>query len=143
MLFLGNGELCIQNSGFWQLPLAKDSQKYTAFTVHNLGQFEWTRTSQGLHSAPSQYQRLMELTTKGLRNIIVYIDDLLVHTSDHVAHRQSLQLLFDRLRKANLKLNLKKCFFVKSTWKNRKMHKTKSLKNTVFMILKKYYHGIF
>ena len=99
------------SSGFWQLPLEKNSQKCTAFTVHNLGQFEWTRTSQGLHSAPSQYQRLMELTTKGLHNIIVYIDDLLVHTSDHMSHRKSLQLLFDRLRKANLKLNLKKCYF--------------------------------
>jgi hypothetical protein len=99
------------SSGFWQLPLEKNSQKYTAFTVHNLGQFEWTRTSQGLHSAPSQYQRLMELTTKGLQNVIVYIDDLLVHTSDHATHRQSLQQLFDRLRKANLKLNLKKCYF--------------------------------
>ena len=99
------------SSGFWQLPLHKDSQKYTAFTVHNMGQFEWTRTSQGLHSAPSQYQRLMELTMKGLHNVIVYIDDLLVHNSDHTAHRESLQLLFDRLRQANLKLNLQKCHF--------------------------------
>ena len=99
------------SSGFWQLPLDENSRKYTAFTVHNMGQFEWTRTSQGLHSAPSQYQRLMELTTKGLHNVIVYIDDLLVHTSDHASQRHSLQLLFNRLRKANLKLNLKKCFF--------------------------------
>ncbi|MGV1013304.1 MAG: reverse transcriptase family protein, partial [Flavobacterium sp.] len=99
------------SSGFWQLPLEKNSQKFTAFTVHNMGQFEWTRTSQGLHSAPSQYQRLMELTMKGLHNVIVYIDDLLVHNSDHVAHRESLQFLFDRLRKTNLKLNLKKCHF--------------------------------
>ena len=99
------------SSGFWQLPLAPQSQKLTAFTVQNLGQFQWTRTSQGLHSAPSQYQRLMELTVKGLDNIIVYIDDLLVHNSEHVQHRLSLQLLFDRLRTANLKLNLEKCNF--------------------------------
>ena len=99
------------SSGFWQLPLDPSSQKFTAFTVQNLGQFQWTRTSQGLHSAPSQYQRLMELTVKGLHNIIVYIDDLLVHNSDHAEHRHSLQLLFDRLRVANLKLNLPKCNF--------------------------------
>jgi hypothetical protein len=99
------------SSGFWQLPLEDNSQRYTAFTIQNMGQFKWTRTSQGLHSAPSQYQRLMELTMKGLHNVIVYIDDLLVHTSTHADHRKSLQSLFDRLRKANLKLNLKKCFF--------------------------------
>ena len=75
------------SSGFWQLPLEKNSQKFTAFIVHNMGQFEWTRTSQGLHSAPGQYQRLMELTVKGLHNVIVYIDDLLVHDSEHVSHR--------------------------------------------------------
>ena len=86
------------SSGFWQLPLAPESQKCTAFTVQNQGQFQWTRTSQGLHSAPSQYQRLMELTVKGLHNIIVYIDDLLVHNSDHAQHRLSLQTLFNRLR---------------------------------------------
>ena len=27
------------SSGFWQLPLEKNSQKFTAFTVHNMGQF--------------------------------------------------------------------------------------------------------
>ena len=99
------------SSGFWQLPLDPNSQKFTAFTVQGSGQFQWTRTSQGLHSAPSQYQRLMELTVKGLENIIVYIDDLLVHSSEHDHHRHSLQLLFDRLRRANLKLNLPKCHF--------------------------------
>ena len=99
------------SSGFWQLPLAPESQKCTAFTVQNQGQFQWTRTSQGLHSAPSQYQRLMELTVKGLHNIIVYIDDLLVHNSDHAQHRLSLQTLFNRLRAANLKLNIEKCEF--------------------------------
>ncbi len=49
------------SSGFWQLPLALESKKCTAFTVQNMGQFQWTQTSQGWHSAPSQYQRLMEL----------------------------------------------------------------------------------
>jgi hypothetical protein len=64
-----------------------------------MGQFEGTQTSQGLHSAPSQYQCLMELTVKGLHNVIIYIDDLLVHNSDHIANQASLQSLFDHLQK--------------------------------------------
>jgi hypothetical protein len=47
--------------------------------------------------ALSQYQQLMELTVKGLDNIIVYIDNLLVHNSEQDQHRLSLQLLYDRL----------------------------------------------
>jgi hypothetical protein len=61
------------------------------------GQFQWTQTSQGLHSAPLQYQRLMELTVKGQHNIIVYIDDLLVHNSDHTQHCLNVQTLFNHL----------------------------------------------
>ncbi len=90
------------SNGFWQLPLAPESKKLTAFKIQNIGQFQWTRPSQGLHSAPSQYQFLMELTVKGLDNIIVYIDDLLVHNSEHDQHLHSHQLLFDRACTANL-----------------------------------------
>jgi hypothetical protein len=39
----------------------------------------------------------MELNDKGLHNIILYTDDLLVHNSDHAQHGLSLQLLFNRL----------------------------------------------
>ncbi len=41
----------------------------------------------------------------------MYIDDLLVHNSDHTQHRLSLQTLFNRLQAANLKLNIEKCKF--------------------------------
>ena len=48
---------------------------------------------------------------KGLVNVIVYIDDLLLHSKTHQEHRQQLAALFARLRNANLKVNLKKCEF--------------------------------
>jgi cellobiose-specific phosphotransferase system component IIA len=41
----------------------------------------------------------MELTVKGLHNVIINIDDLLVHNSDHIANQASLQSLFDHLQK--------------------------------------------
>ncbi len=72
-------------------------KKFTAFIVHNMGQFEWSQTSQSFYSALGQYQQLMELTVKGLHQVIDYIDDFLVHNSDHVSHSDSLLSLFDRL----------------------------------------------
>ena len=51
------------------------------------------------------------MAMRGVKNVIVYIDDLLVHSQTHAQHRHQLQQLFDRLRKTNLKVNLAKCQF--------------------------------
>lgn len=102
-------------SGFWQLPLDENSRQYTAFNLYGFGQFEWLVASMGLSSSPSAFQRLMELTLEGIKSAIVYIDDVLVHTKTHAQHRIELQKVFDRLRSANLKLNLKKCEFGSDT----------------------------
>jgi hypothetical protein len=47
----------------------------------------------------------------GLTNIIVYIDDLIVHSSSHDKHLRQLDALFSRLAVHNLKVKLKKCVF--------------------------------
>ena len=48
---------------------------------------------------------------KGLINVIVYIDDLLLHSKSHADHKEQLEQLFNRLRSAGLKVNLSKCEF--------------------------------
>ena len=98
-------------AGFWQMPLDPKSRPYTAFTIPGLGQFQWTRGAMGLKGCPGSFQRLVELAVKGIPNIIVYIDDLLVHSSSHSEHRKLLAQLFQRLRQVGLKANLKKCEF--------------------------------
>ena len=98
-------------AGFWQMPLDEKSRPYTAFTIPGLGQFQWTRGAMGLKGCPGSFQRLVELAVKGIPGIIVYIDDLLVHSSSHEEHRRLLKLLFQRLRQVGLKANLKKCEF--------------------------------
>ena len=97
------------SNAFHQMLLDDESSEYTSFTVPPLGQFKFTRTSQGLASAPSNFQRMMELAMIKLNNVIVYFDDLLVHTKTHVDHRAVLDKVFSRLRKCNLKLNPLKC----------------------------------
>jgi len=62
--------------GFWQLPLAADSRHCTAFTCPGKGQFQYNVLSMGLKGGPGSFQRMMELTTLGLDNVIIYIDDL-------------------------------------------------------------------
>jgi hypothetical protein len=81
--------------------------------MYGMGQFEFKTSPMGLLGCPASFQRLMETVTKGIPNVIVYIDDILVHSKTHDEHRRILQLLFERLTKHNLKIRLEKCHFGK------------------------------
>ena len=97
--------------GFWQLLLQPRSRPYTAFTVPGQGQFQWVTTPMGLLGAPSSFQRLMETVVHGLANVIVYIDDLLLHSTTHEQHLRQLDELLGRLALHRVKINLPKCDF--------------------------------
>lgn len=101
--------------GYWQVPLAEESRPITAFTVPGLGLFQFTVMPFGLHSAGATFQRLLdkvigpELEPK----VFAYLDDLVVVSSTFDEHLQLLRVVFERLRKAGLRLNPEKCNFCK------------------------------
>ena len=53
-----------------------------------MGQFEWIVSPMGLLGCPAYFQRLVELAMKGVVNVIVYKDELLLHSKSHNEHRQ-------------------------------------------------------
>ena len=66
-------------------------------------------------NAPAVFQRLMqrvlaELQSKAsVKFVSVYLDDVIVFSESTVGHIKHLQMVFDCLKKASLKLNPKKC----------------------------------
>jgi hypothetical protein len=97
-------------SGYWQMPLDKNSRSYTCFTIPGIGSFEWLVSPFGLKGCPASFGRLMDFIMRGLK-CITYQDDILCHSQTHTEMLNDLQDCFDRLRANKLKLNLGKCNF--------------------------------
>lgn len=99
--------------GYYQLGVAEDSRKYTAFATH-LGLFEFLKLPFGVCNGPSCFNSAMASALRGLqwKYVLTYIDDLLVYSSTFSEHIERLNLVFQRFREANLKLKPSKCFFL-------------------------------
>ena len=78
-------------SGFWQMKLEPESQPLTAFTIPITGHFHWINSPMGLLGCPASFQKLMEQVLQGLQNILIYIDDMLIHTDTHEKHLEALE----------------------------------------------------
>jgi Reverse transcriptase (RNA-dependent DNA polymerase) len=53
----------------------------------------------------------MDIILNRIANVMVYIDDLLVHSTSHKEHIETLYQVLKRLVQHNIKINLQKCFF--------------------------------
>ena len=103
-------------SGFWQIKMALGSQQYTAFTVGNLGFYEFMHMPFGLCNALAMFQHLMQ-NTLGELNLtycIIYLDDVIVFSRTEEEHLEQLHVVFKRFHKFNLKLKPSKCSFFQS-----------------------------
>src|SRR5215212_1688836 len=69
----------------------------------------------GLYNAPATFQRLMHEVLGELiyNKAPVYLNDVNVHSKTFEQHLQNLKEVFERIRKAGLKLRIDKCHFCK------------------------------
>ena len=93
--------------------LDEDSQKYTTISTH-LGLFKYTRLPFGISSAPAIFQRAIESLLKGVKNVAVYLDDIILTGESDAEHLKTLEVVLNILCKAGLRLKPSKCEFVKS-----------------------------
>ncbi|KAL8580634.1 hypothetical protein ACOMHN_043450 [Nucella lapillus] len=102
-------------SGYHQVAMSPEDRQKTAF-ITPFGLFEYLRMPMGLSTAPTTFQRLMQMTMNDLafQILLVYLDDLLIYSRSFEEHLQRLQTVFDRLREVDLTLNPKKCHLVRA-----------------------------
>ena len=98
------------NSGFWQIPLAKESSLLTTF-ITPYGRFRFNRLPFGITSAPEHFQRRMSGLLQDMEGTVCLMDDILVHGRSQEEHDQRLIAVLCRLQEAGITLNEKKCEF--------------------------------
>ena len=67
----------------------------------------------GLASAPSTFQRMMEIVLSGLgfEMCLCYLDDVIIFSKTFDEHCERLQAVLSRFRQHNLRVKLTKCTF--------------------------------
>ena len=99
-------------SGFFQIPVHPDDIQKTAFITH-AGLFEFTRLPMGSKISPPVFQRVMDMAFAGMkwRNILVYVDDVLVMSPTFDKHLEDLEEAFKRLENIGMTVKPSKCKF--------------------------------
>ena len=99
-------------SGYHHIALDKQSIKKTAFCTP-FGKYEYLKVPFGLAQAPSYFQNLMNKVLNGLNFAFTYLDDIIIFSNTAEGHLKHIQIVFDRLKAAQLKLKKSKCSFFK------------------------------
>ena len=99
--------------GFWQIPIREQDKEKTAFGT-DAGIFEYNRMPFGLSGSPAVFQNCMNAVLGDIRHFaLAFVDDIIVFSETFEEHIKHLEEVFSRLRKANLRLKISKCDFVK------------------------------
>ena len=101
-------------SGYWQIPLDESTAKCTTF-ITPFGRFYYKRLPFGISSASEIFQRTMEEILSGLKGVECYQDDILLHSKTKQEHEALKKLVKDRVKKAGMELNEKKCEYNKES----------------------------
>ena len=100
-------------SGYHHITLGKSSRAKTAFVTH-FGKYEFLTVSFGLAQAPAYFQLLMNKVLEGFHFAMTYLDDIIIFSDNELEHLEHLEVIFQRLKEAGLKMKCSKCDFFKS-----------------------------
>lgn len=97
-----------------QLLLEPDSRKYVTINTHR-GLFTYKRLPYGVSSAPSIFQRVMDSMFRGMANVLVYLDDILITGPTDEEHLRTLDAVLCKLAEGGWHLKDSKCEYLQSS----------------------------
>src|SRR5688572_13370828 len=100
-------------SGYWQVGMNPKDVEKTAF-ITPFGLYEFLVMPFGLSYALATFQRLMNHVLRDYIGLFVavYLDDVIIYTKGTLEqHLDDIKSVFDKLRDAQLKIKVKKCYF--------------------------------
>ncbi|KAL2126371.1 hypothetical protein VTI74DRAFT_1096 [Chaetomium olivicolor] len=97
---------------YYRIRIREGDEWKTAFRTR-YGHYEFLVMPMGLANAPATFQTYINHAMGGLVDVIciVYLDDILIFSDDEAQHTQHVLQVLERLREADLYVNLQKCQF--------------------------------
>ena len=100
-------------SGYYHIALDKESKAKTAF-VMPFGKYEFNAVPFGLAQAPAYFQQLISIVLQECIDFaMAYLDDIIIFSQNEEDHLKHIEIIFNKLKKADLKLKESKCDFAK------------------------------
>ena len=99
----------------WLLPhqfIRKFKSKNSFFTP--FGKYQFEAVPFGLAQAPAYFQQLISMVLQGCSDFaMAYLDDIIIFSRNEKEHLQHIEIIFQKLKEAGLKLKESKCDFFK------------------------------
>ena len=90
-----------------------ESKAKTAF-VTPFGKYKFNAVPFGLAQAPAYFQQLISIVLQDCSNFtMAYLDDIIIFSPNEEDHLKHIEIIFKKLKKADLKMKESKCKFFK------------------------------
>lgn len=98
------------NSGFYQVPLSKNSQPLTTFLTP-FGRYMYKRLPFGLNAAPEHFSCKIAKVLENIPNVVYHVDDVLVYGENAEQHDIILRQVLQKYSEEGITINMSKSVF--------------------------------